>query len=382
VESRPDISAGSVTPPIRVAIFIPHLAIGGSELQLALLARGLKDRGFDPVVFTMESRHDVLDRLQAGGIETRLLPRRSKLGLDTVLALARTARSERFHIVHAWLWAANWRAAAAHVLSPRTHVVLSVRSLEEDLGRWHDAAYKALARLADAVIVNSRAVLERSASRTGLPRTRYRVVRNGVEIERLEDAARIPLPELREWRGTSVVGYLGSLAARKRIASLARIAAALLPRVPEARFLVVGDGESRDELVSECRKLGIEDRFLFAGHRSDVAPWIAAMSVLVHPSRNEGSSNAVLEAQALGVPVVAYAVSGNLETILDGQTGILVPDDDETAFVASTAGLLLDPHRRHLMGSRAQAFIREEFSVRAMVDGTIAAYRSALGTAE
>jgi len=367
-------SHSQVTPERHVALFIPHLDFGGSELQLFALARNLPPRGFRPIVVTIERRHGVAEMFQAQGIEVVALPRRGRAGLDSVLALARLIRERDIRLVHSWLWAANWRAALAGLLAP-VPVVFAVRGLEDDLGLAHSLAYRPLSSRASRIIANSEAIVERSVQRTGRPDL-YRIVRNGIDIAALERAA-----GTRAAPGAPVVGYLGSLSSRKRVESLAPIAEMVLREIPSARFLVVGGGDSRETLVAACRRLGVESSFDLAGQQADVGRWLARMTVLIHPSMSEGRSNSLLEAQALGVPVAAYDIAGNREAVLPGETGVLVRDGDERALAAAIVELLRDPARLGALAARGRAFVRERFSIDVMVDDTAEVYRAALSGA-
>lgn len=357
-----------------VVLFIPHLGVGGAELQLCMLAPRLRDAGWEPVVATIEDLHGITPRLTSAGVEVVLLPRAGRMGWDTIAGLAALVRKRKASVVHAWLFASNWRAAVARVLAPRARVAASIRGMEDDLGPSNLIAYRALAPLLDAVIVNSSAVLNRSAERTGIPREKYRIIRNGVDLDRLdgEGSNRVAMP----WdpAASPVVGYVGTLHPRKRAMSLAPLAAAVLARVPDARFLVVGDGPERKGLEAACAGLRIADRFTFAGYAESVGPFFRRMNVLVHPSMNEGSSNAILEAMAASVPVVAYAVSGNRETVVDGETGVLVGDGDVDALASAAARLLEQPGAARRMGAGGRLRIERDFSVAAMVAATVSVY--------
>jgi glycosyltransferase involved in cell wall biosynthesis len=362
-----------------ICLFIPHLAIGGSELQLSLLARELVRAGHRPIVATFETHHEVAEAMKAEGIEIVVLPRRGRSGADAILGLARLVRRENVALVHAWLWVANGRAALARALNPRVPVLLSIRSMEDDIGRSHEIAYRLLSPLVDAILVNGRAVMERSASRTGIARSKYWIVPNAVEADRLEAESRVPVVGLPDWGTAPVAGYVGGLQARKRVRTLARIAPRILDRVPAARFLIIGDGAERAEFEADCMRLGVADRFHFTGYRTGVAAYVRRLSVLIHPSMNEGCCNAILEAEALGVPPVAYAVGGNPEIVREGETGLLVPDADEDALASAAARLLASPDEARKMGARGRELIRREYSVEQMTRRTLEVYDRVLG---
>ena len=371
--------SGSESRSPRVALFIPQLAIGGSERQLLLLAQGLPREGFDPIVVTLETREGILERFESSGLAPIVLPRRVPLGLDSVWALAALTRRERVGLIHAWLFAANWRAAAARILAPSVPAIISVRSMENDLRRPHEWGYRAISPLVGKVVTNAAALAEHHRARTGFPRSRYRIIPNGIETAELDADSVRPAEELAVLPAeTPIVGFVGRLAARKRVETLARIAPTVLRAVPGARFVVVGDGSSRASLAAACEAAGVSDRFLILGAKDRVGRFLARMSVFVNPGYGEGASNAILEAMAVGVPVVAYAEAGNVDTVDDGRTGWLVPDADEGALAQRVVLALTDRGRATAVGAAARAHVREGLAVAAMVRRTADLYREVL----
>ena len=147
----------------------------------------------------------------------------------------------------------------------------------------------------------------------------------------------------------------------------------MLERHPEARFVIAGDGELRQELEHEAKKLG--DHVFIVGNRSDVPDLLASFSVFAYPSRFEGLCLAVIEAQAAGVPVVATPVGGIRETVVDGVTGLLVRPDDPEALADAIVRLLGDPAfaRRLAAAAREQA---HRYTEERMVAETLAVYDS------
>jgi glycosyltransferase involved in cell wall biosynthesis len=360
-----------------VCLFIPHLGIGGAELQLILLASRLQQEGFRPLVATVELLRDVASPLREAGIPVQVLPRRGRVGLDTLGALRQLVIQERVDILHSWLWASNWRTALTRFVGTRVPKVLSIRSMEQDLTLGHQATYRLLSPLYDVITVNSEAVMRRSMQRTGLKRAKYRVIYNGIDSDRFERESTSG-PRIGALDGLPVVGFVGGIHPRKRPETLPRVASEILQTLPDAVFLVVGDGPARGSVERECRRIGADRQFLFMGYQSQVASLMRQMTVLIHPSRNEGCCNALLEAQSLGVPVVAYDVGGNRETVLDGRTGFLVPDGDEKALASKVVTLLRERRLRQEMGSRARYFVRDRFSVSGMVRRTAEVYRESL----
>jgi glycosyltransferase involved in cell wall biosynthesis len=172
-----------------------------------------------------------------------------------------------------------------------------------------------------------------------------------------------------------LVVVVSRLARLKGIEHFLQAAAALKPRYPDVRFLVVGETSPPapaylEELKAQARALGVERVVIFTGLRSDVPDLLGAADVSVMPSLNEALSNVLLESMAAGAPVVATRVGGTPEALIDGETGLLVPPGDTGAIVASVSQLLDDPALARRLGIAARRVISEQFSVERMVTAT------------
>ena len=188
------------------------------------------------------------------------------------------------------------------------------------------------------------------------------VVALGIDLDRFE-GARPALPG----GDRPIVGNVARLAPQKDHRTL--IEAARL--VPEADFVVAGDGELRAEL----ERLAEGSRVRFLGARDDVPELLASFDVFAFPSLFEGLCLAVIEAQAAGVPVVATPVGGIRETVVDGETGLLVPTRDPGALAAAIRRLLEDRPAAEAMAAEAKRRVRARFSIERMVDETLRLYR-------
>jgi glycosyltransferase involved in cell wall biosynthesis len=142
--------------------------------------------------------------------------------------------------------------------------------------------------------------------------------------------------------------------------------------------LLVGEGIMRASLERQVATRGLQDSVRFCGTRGDVSAILRLVDIVVHPSEQEGFSNAVLEAMAAGRPVVATAVGGNPEAIRDAETGILVPPGQSAELAASVSRLLGDPARVNALGRAARMRVQERFSVERMVAEYEALYEQLL----
>ena len=286
-----------------------------------------------------------------------------------VAALWRLFRRTRPAIVHTHTSKAGFvgRLAArlagvpAVIHQPHGHVFY---------GYWgprRTALFVALERLAarwtDTIVtLTPREVDEHLARRIGR-REQYAVVPSGVPTAQLRATA--PSRAAARARlglapGAFVVVGVGRLVPIKGFDLLVAALPALLARVPTAQVVLVGDGEERDALAARAAALGVGGRLRITGAVGDVTGHVAAADLLAAPSRNEGMGRVLVEAMALGLPVVGAAVGGIPDVIEDGECGLVVPPEDPAALAEALAELGVDAARRAKLGSagrrRAEAF--------------------------
>lgn len=211
----------------------------------------------------------------------------------------------------------------------------------------------------------------------GYDASRMRVILNGVDPEAVAAAAAAPPPTLPE--NVPLAGVVARLEPVKAVDVFLRAAALVAARIPDARFAVAGDGPLRCGLESLAASLGLAGRVAFLGWVEPVEPLLARLDVCVLPSRSEGLPVVLLEAMALGVPVVASAVGGVPEVVEDGVTGALVPPGDAGALAVAIERFLSDAGARAAAGGAARDRVGESFSLRGMRDAHIEAYAALLG---
>jgi glycosyltransferase involved in cell wall biosynthesis len=148
--------------------------------------------------------------------------------------------------------------------------------------------------------------------------------------------------------------------------------------LPDVLFVLAGDGPERAVLEAKARELGIDDRVVLLGHRSDIRDLLAACDLFVLPSNYEALGLAVLEAMAAGRAVVATAVGGIPEAVLNGVTGVLVRPRDPSALASAIRTLLADPVLAHSMGAAGMSRVQQEFSSATMVQRVTRIYEEAL----
>ena len=192
-------------------------------------------------------------------------------------------------------------------------------------------------------------------------------------------------PALRQQLGLApehfVIGKIARIFKLKGHADLLTAFARLLPQVPHARLLFVGDGSLRADIENLARQLGVFDQVVFTGlvPPGDVARYVGIMDCLAHLSRREALSRALPQALAAAKPVVAYDFDGADEVCLENQTGFLIRTGDLPAVTQRLLQLANDPGLREKFGRHGQAFVRENFSAEKMVDGQYQIYKQLAG---
>jgi glycosyltransferase involved in cell wall biosynthesis len=218
----------------------------------------------------------------------------------------------------------------------------------------------------DRVVCVSAAQAERVLG-CGVAPHRVRVIRNAARIDAFDMPDSTGRARLRELAGGDgpIVLAAGRLSPEKGIHVLLESAPSICHSIPKVRFVVLGEGPERPRLERRIAELGITNSFRLVGFRGDLDALIPWADVVVLPSLTEGLPNVALEAGAAGVPVVATAVGGTPEVVIDGLTGILVAREDSVALSAGVVSVLADRELARSYGISARQHLRASFSFEA-----------------
>ncbi len=363
-------------------MIVAHLDTGrdwrGGQAQIALLMRGLAARGVISVLAAPNG--PLLERMAAAGFATHTWNPRGDLDLLAMFRAAAWIRRVRPDVVHLHSARAHALGVPAARIAGVSTVVASRRVvIAPRRDPWSRLKYLMPVErwlcVSDAVWDVMRAA--------GVPREILCVVPSGIDLDTLRadaaavrEAGRDVRAELGIPKDSVLFTTVASLTSEKNHAMLLRVASRMREAYPQVQQVWIGDGRLRAELERARTRLGLDRVIHVLGRRDDVAAWVSPATAVLVASRHEGFCGAAVEAQALGVPVIASAVGGLPEVVRDGETGILVADDDDAAMAAAAAGLIADPARRAAMAVRA-AWHAEHFSFERMADRTLAAYRDA-----
>lgn len=353
----------------RIAWVIPTMRVGGSEIQLLHLMKGLIGE-FEMTLVCTRSEGALIGDARRAGAYVRVLDARSGWDFRMQRHLQHIFQSHTPHIMHSYLSGfdlfANRAARKAGI-----PIILSSR---RELAVWQQGRHRYIQRLAnkytDCIVANSHAVAGYAAHQEGEPLDRYRVILNGIEPERF--IATIPRDQIRaRFRlppHSLNIGMVANFSPVKDHHLFLDMANLILAERKDVHFLLVGTGALADRMNDIIRSRKQERYFTRIGTVGEVSDLLHVMDVAVLTSQMEGFPNALIEAMSAYKPCVASPVGGIPELIQHGVTGCLVEPRTPKAFARQVLDLLVDPARRAQLGQAAGAWVRGHLPMDQMVN--------------
>ena len=367
---------------MRIAFVTTGLGMGGAEMQVLSLADNMRRRGHETLVVSMIPVGELGAEAGRLGVPVETLGmRRGVPDPRGLLRLGRIVRRWRPDVVHSHMVHANILARLTRLLSPMPALVSTVHNIYEG-GALHMAAYRATDRLADRNTIISQAAADRYLRLKAVSRGTLRVIPNGVDLERFRVApaaraalrASLGLGEEFAWLA------VGRFEEAKDYPNLLHAFAQVAGGGPGPVLLLVGQGTRRGEIEGLASRLGLAARVRFLGVRRDVPDLMSAADGYVMSSAWEGLPMVLLEAAAVGLPIVATQVGGNDEVVRDGVNGLLVPSRDARALANAMGRVMaLSAEERGLMADRGRAHVRAHYALTGVLDRWESLYRELSG---
>jgi len=376
-ETRPRVIAK--TKKTRVLHLITSFEVGGTERQAVELLKRIDRRRFDVSLAALRLEGPLYQEVAAIFPRVPQFPLTNFYNANAAKQLIRLREwmvMNQAEILHAHdfyaglLGAAAARFAGVRVIACQRHMRLSDR-------RAHEWGTRLTHRLAHRVLVNSEAIRDHLLAGGRVAQEKIVVIRNGLsaaaEIAVLDAGARAKrraalLRELNLGEDAKLIGIVARLQPVKGHRYFVEAAGRIAAVEPKAHFLLVGDGALRLEIEEQAARLGVHDRVHLLGDRRDAALIAAGFDVAVSASLSEGLPNAVMEAMAAGAPVVATAVGGTTELVIDSATGFLAPPADADALARRILDALRNPEFSARMAAQGRRRILDQFSMRRMVE--------------
>ena len=366
---------------IRILYLITSLDTLGSARALVNIATGLDSERFEVLFCHCDNRTEgtFQNVLRNRSIPSYGLNTTGPLDIRAIYRLVKILRKERVDIVHSRLHRADFYARLAGRLANVPLIVNNSCDIYSThftswhkpwIGRLFYVADRLTLRLADRFVANSEGVKRDLIRNVGIPEHRVSRIYNGIDVHHYARDSRCRL-SVRKRLGLKpsecVVGTVTNLNPNKGLEYLIQSARQVAARSPHVRFLVVGDGPDRHMLEAQRDKLGLEGVVRFLGRRGDVPDLLSGLDIFAFPSLFEGHPNAVIEAMAAGLPVVASDIPGNNELVKHGVTGYLVPARDSGALSEAITDLAGDHRSMRTLGDAGRQTVTAHLEIDEMV---------------
>lgn len=358
------------TEPIKTLFLLTSMPVGGAETLLVDLVRRMDRRRFSPEIACLKDLGE-LGELMSHEVKTTCNYLTNKWDLRVLPRLANYLKQNRIDALvtvgagDKMFWG---RLAARLAGTPVIACALHSTGWPDGVGRMN----RALTPITDAFIGVAEEHGRYLRDQEGFPSEKVNVIPNGVDTNRFQPditANSIVRQELSIPIDAPVCSIVAALRPEKNHDMFLKGAALIRQRFPDTRFLIVGDGPERDRLEQLKAHLGLSEAVRFLGTRKDIPAILAASNLCALTSKMEANPVSILEALSTRVPVVATRVGSVPTTVIDNETGFLVPAGDEAAFADRVSQLLAQPAEAARMGRNGRDLVCKDWSVDAMVRG-------------
>ena len=370
--------------PISILFVVDGLEFGGGERVFAQIINGLPENRYEAFLATAPN-----DAFQKAIIVKNCsffpIDFSNRYNAANLLKLKKIIKDHRIDIVHGQGARAEFYARLAAGLSGRKKCVSTVAMPVEgyDVRPWKRRLYGALDRFSerfvDRFLVVSDILVKSMTQVHGIAPGKVIKIYNGIETDlyrpenQLVNRGRIR-QEFQVSNAEVLIGAIGRLVWQKGFEYFIQAIPELIQTLPKSRFVLIGDGILRRGLESLAKDLKIRDHILFTGQRTDIRDTLAALDIVVIPSVLEGFPFVTLEAMAMGKPIVATAIDGISEQIMDGREGILVPPRNTDNLAQAIIKIVSNPIMADTLGKAARERVTAEFSVQQMIKATVHVY--------
>jgi len=370
----------SALPHVLIVLDQFPKTLGGGERIVLKLAALLPQYGYRASILTFSVHPEsAVLALMSPPCPIYLLPLQRTYDLTALrsaLDLRTFIRQQQIQIVQTYFESSDLWAGFVTKTMSNAKLIWSRRDMGILRARKHRLAYRLMAGVPDAVFAVSEQVRQYCIEVDRIDPARVQTIYNGLDLRDWDTASSPATPS-----DELLVTAVGNIRRVKGHDVFIKAAASIVPHFPNVSFSIAGDVLEPDyfaELQALVRDLNLSDRFHFAGGVTDMRQHLSAADIFVLPSRSEGFSNAIIEAMAASLPVVATNVGGNSEAVKDGFTGFLVPPDDPAALAAAISRLLSDQSQAKAMGAAGRATVVENFTTEVMMTRIASAYEKLL----
>jgi glycosyltransferase involved in cell wall biosynthesis len=318
--------------------------------------------GFEPIVGSLSPAGPVTQQLEAAGIETFACNARGPTDLSCLARLAKVIRNHNPDLIHSSLFHANLACRLVGKLDRPRPIITSTVTIEQER-RWHLWLESATIGLSDIHVANSRAVATHLANDLGIPANRICVIRNGLDLTKIESAKPIDRAQHGISQNQKLIVWAGRMDPVKNLKVLIEVIDRLSANF-DLRAVLLGDGPSRPEIESLIHERALTNQITLLGWSPEVVCWLKSADALIFPSFTEGSPNVVLEAMASGCPVIASNIPACRELIQNHVSGRLIPPENAAAFTQAATEILANKPLAQSLAAAASATVQLRHDIR------------------
>ncbi len=363
-----------MSDPINIAYIIDGLGMGGAERLMIPIFQHLDRNLFTPRICVLQSKGDnpLAEDIRALGVPVDELSISRLRDLDAIPRLRNYLREHRMALVHTQLEFSN---ILGNIAAKTLHLpsICTVHVLPSDKARAKSKLHQqvewlALRHFCDRVLTVSEETRQSYIVMSGIPARKLTALHNGIDFsyylrldsDLVRDSVR---EEFRIPRDALLIVTVAVLRPPKGIDRMIQAMPAILDALPNAYYLIVGDGTHRQELEKETKRLNLSERVIFAGMQKDIPRLLVASDLFVLPTLTEALPTVLAEAMAARLPIVASAVGGIPEMVTDGANGFLVPPSQPSELSRTCLAILSSEPMRRKMGEIGWQVVNQKFKI-------------------
>jgi len=353
----------------KILYVIPRLAKAGTERHLLKLAEGLSKRNFQISICCLFEIGELDQKYDLSNIRLISLRRKSIYDPRIIFDLLKLIKKEKYDIVHTYLFGFHYLASLPAKISGAPLVISSRR----ELARWkkpHHHFFENFGNIfTDKVIACSEEAKDFALNSEILSTRRLKVIYNGIDLGEFRPRNKKTdiLDELGLTEHDKIIGMVANFSPIKDHYTILKSMVEIKKKFPRIKCILIGDGVLKSRLEDKAEELALGQNVIFAGRRDDVARLLSVIDIFVLTSLCEGLPNAILEAMASGLPVVATNAGGISEAVEDYKSGILIEPKNYKSISSAIIELLTDESLRQKMGRYGRQIAEQKFSLERMI---------------
>jgi glycosyltransferase involved in cell wall biosynthesis len=362
------------------SIRILHIDTGktwrGGQQQVAYLLEAMNERGFHTAL-VCPPKSSLEKFCHDKSIPCMPIKMLGELDVLAGCRISQICRNLDFNILHLHSGHALSIGLWAKIFLPKLKLI-TVRRVAFHIKKNWFSQLKYKNRLLDKIVCISHEI-EKVLLQDGVTSDKLVTIHSGVDIRKFDNV--LPASDFRQRLGVAanhiLVGTIAAMAKNKGYPNLLKAAKIVTRQIDNVTFCAVGDGPDREKIIKMADEFGVKNHFIFTGYREDIGNFLKTFDIFVLASRKEGLGTSILDAQAVGLPVIACAAGGTPEIISDGKNGLLVPPNNEQRLAEAVVQLINNPQLKKTLGRNAKQTVKR-FDIHYTIEKNIKLYEQML----